>query len=345
MLSREVVWNALNDARQSQSLCIDEFRVVSGDEAVRWVTADAQFHRDATCDADRTLRMAVETTDRKRTEEKLRESEETPAGNTGSCIDVTERKMAEEALSGVIGRLIAVQEEERKRIAREIHDDYNQRLAMLAIDVEELAEQIGNSPADAGERLFEIWNGISELGADLHSLSHSLHSSTLESLGLIEGARAFCEEFAGQQRIQVDFAHENVPPDVPEEAALCLFRIVQESLRNVKRHSGADTAEVRLEASGEKLHLSVADRGMGFHVSQRSSRDGIGIRSMEERLRSLGGCLEIDSRPMEGTRIDAWLPLNGAAPRATSERRPQAVTRSENVESRRQVPTAPFDRR
>ena len=223
-------------------------------------------------------------------------------------------KMEEEARNGVIGRLIAVQEEERKRIAREIHDDYSQRLAMLAIDLEEFAEEIRNSPVDAGERLLEIWNGISELGADLHSLSHSLHSSTLESLGLIEGARAFCEEFAGQQKIQVDFAHENVPRDVPEDAALCLFRIVQESLRNVKRHSGADTAEVRLEASGENLHLSVADRGMGFRVNKRSARDGIGIRSMEERLRSLGGHLEIDSRPMEGTRIDAWLPLNGARP-------------------------------
>jgi PAS domain S-box-containing protein len=231
------------------------------------------------------------------------------AGYIGSCIDVTERKMAEEALASLSGRLIDAQEEERKRIAREIHDDYNQRLAVLAMDLEELAEQIGDSPAEAGQQFQRIWNQIGELGADLHSLSHSLHSSTLESLGLVAGAKAFCEEFSEQQEIQVEFAHENVPRGVPGDVALCFFRITQEGLRNIKRHSGANRAEVRLELLGEKLHLSVADGGRGFDVNKHSSHDGIGIRSMEERLRSLGGQLEISSRPLKGTRIDAWLPL------------------------------------
>jgi PAS domain S-box-containing protein len=231
------------------------------------------------------------------------------AGYIGSCIDVTERKIVEEALANLSGRLIDAQEEERKRIAREIHDDYNQRLAVLAMDLEELAEQIGDSPAEAGPRFRRIWNQIGELGSDLHSLSHRLHSSTLESLGLVAGAKAFCEEFAAQQEMQVDFAYQNVPRGVPGDVALCLFRITQEGLRNVKRHSGASKAKVRLEGSVEKLHLSIADQGRGFDVNEHSSRDGIGIRSMEERLRSLGGQLEISSRPMEGTRIDAWLPL------------------------------------
>jgi len=230
-------------------------------------------------------------------------------GYIGSCIDVTERKIAEEALASLSGRLIDAQEEERKRIAREIHDDYNQRLAMLAMEVEELADQVGDSPVEAGPIFHEIWNQIGELGSDLHSLSHRLHSSTLESLGLVAGMKAFCEEFAEQQEIQVDFAHENVPRGIPADAALCLFRVTQEGVRNIKRHSGACKAEVRLEASGKKLHLSIADRGRGFDVNKHSPRDGIGIRSMEERLRSLGGQLEISSRPMEGTRINAWLPL------------------------------------
>ena len=237
------------------------------------------------------------------------------AGYIGSCIDVTERKIAEEALASLSGRLIDAQEEERKRIAREIHDDYNQRLAMLAMEVEELAEQVGDSPVEAGPIFHQIWNQIGELGSDLHSLSHSLHSSTLESLGLVAGLKAFCEEFAGQQEIQVDFAHENVPRGIPADAALCLFRVTQEGLRNIKRHSGATKAEVRLEASGKKLHLSIADRGRGFDVNKHSPRDGIGIRSMEERLRSLGGQLEISSRPMEGTRINARLPLKVASQR------------------------------
>jgi PAS domain S-box-containing protein len=219
------------------------------------------------------------------------------AGYIGSCIDVTERKMAEEALSRLSGRLIDAQEEERKRIAREIHDDYNQRLAVLAMDLEDIAEKIGDPSVDVGERLHQVWNRVGELGSDLHSLSHRLHSSTLESLGLVAATKALCEEFAVQQEIEVCFAHKNVPRGIPGDAALCLFRITQEGLRNVKRHSGASKAEVRLEGSVENLHLSIADQGRGFDVNKHSPRDGIGIRSMEERLRSLGGQLEISSRP------------------------------------------------
>jgi PAS domain S-box-containing protein len=230
------------------------------------------------------------------------------AGYIGSCIDITESKMVEEAWASLSGRLINAQEEERKRIAREIHDDYTQQLAVLSVDLEGLAEEVGDFPAGAAQRFHKIWNQISELGSDLHSLSHRLHSSTLESLGLVAGVKAFCEEFANQKELQVDFIHGDVPRGIPAEVELCLFRIAQEALRNVKRHSGAKRAEVRLEVSGEDLHLSVVDRGRGFDVNKLSTRNGIGLRSMEERLRSLGGHLEIYSRPTEGTRIDAWLP-------------------------------------
>jgi signal transduction histidine kinase len=123
------------------------------------------------------------------------------AGYIGSCIDVTERKMAQEALAALSGRLIEAQDEERKRIAREIHDDYNQRVATLAIDLEELAENVGNSPGEGRQKVHELFNRVSELGADLCSLSHRLHSSTLESLGLVAGLKAFCEEFSDQQSI------------------------------------------------------------------------------------------------------------------------------------------------
>jgi PAS domain S-box-containing protein len=231
--------------------------------------------------------------------------------------DITERKEAEEALARLSGRLIEAQEKERKRIARELHDDYNQRLAMLAIDIEKLGEDVGDSSVEASQRLHELYNRVSELGADLHSLSHSLHSSTLESLGLVAGVKAFCQEFAEQQGIQVDFAHENVPRGIPGDAALCIFRIAQEGLRNIKRHSGANRAEVQLEWSGVKLHLSVSDRGRGFDPNKPSANSGIGIRSMEERLRLLGGQLEIHSRPLEGTTIDAWLPFKIASQRAS----------------------------
>lgn len=231
------------------------------------------------------------------------------AGYIGSCIDVTERKMAEEALASLSGRLIEAQEEECRRIAREIHDDYNQRLAVLANELEDLAQSIGDSVAEAGPRLHELWNSVSELGIDLHSLSHRLHSSTLETLGLVAGVRAFCEEFEDLQEIQVEFTHENVPRAIPADVSLCLFRIAQEGLRNVKRHSGASRAEIHLEFLNGKLHLSVSDSGKGFNPDKRSARDGIGIRSMEERVHFLGGQLEVHSRPMDGTRIDAWVPF------------------------------------
>jgi PAS domain S-box-containing protein len=231
----------------------------------------------------------------------------------GMVADVTERKLAEAALTSLSGHLIEAQEEERSRIARELHDDYNQRLAMMAIDLEKLAENIQDSSPGAAQQLYELFNRVSEVGADLHSLSHSLHSSTLESLGLVAGVKAFCQEFAAQQRIQVDFAHENVPRGIPGHAALCMFRIAQEALRNVKRHSRAVRAEIRLEWVGEELHLSVSDRGRGFDPNKPSPEAGIGIRSMEERLRPLGGRLEINSCPAEGTTIDAWLPLKVAS--------------------------------
>jgi PAS domain S-box-containing protein len=230
--------------------------------------------------------------------------------------DVTERKRAEEAVASLSGRLIEAQDEERKRIAREIHDDYNQRLAVLAIDLEELAESVGDSSGEGSQKVHELFNRISELGADLHSLSHRLHSSTLESLGLVAGLKAFCAEFSDQQGIQVDFASENVPRGIPGDLALCIFRIAQEALRNVKRHSGANRAEVRLEWSDNSLHLSVSDRGRGFDPNKFSPECGIGIRSMEERLRLLGGQLEIHARPMEGAKIHAWLPFKIASERA-----------------------------
>ena len=227
--------------------------------------------------------------------------------------DVTERKRAEEALASLSGRLIEAQDEERKRIAREIHDDYNQRVAMVALDLEQLADDVGDSSGETSQKFHELFDRVSELGADLHSLSHRLHSSTLESLGLLAGLEAFCKEFAEQQGMQVDFVHENIPRGVPADAALCMFRITQEALRNIKRHSGANRAAVRLEQRDGRLHLSVSDRGRGFNSNKPPAERGIGIHSMEERLRLLGGKLEIQSRPMEGTKIDAWLPLKMAS--------------------------------
>jgi len=222
---------------------------------------------------------------------------------------VEDRKLAGEQLTRLSRRLIEAQEEERKRIARDVHDDYSQRLALLAIDVENLAEKVGDSSQGTKQQLVNFYKRLSELGTDMHSLSHQLHSSTLENLGLVAGIRAFCREFAETEHVQVDFTHENVPRSIPGDVALCLFRIVQEGLRNVKRHSGTEKANVRIEWSGESLRLTLHDEGKGFDLGTPPVGGGIGIWSMQERLRLLGGRLQIRSHLMQGTRIDAWLPL------------------------------------
>jgi signal transduction histidine kinase len=210
--------------------------------------------------------------------------------------------------SELSGLLIDAQEIERGRLARELHDDFSQRVALMSLGLEMIAETIPRSPQEANRQVHLMMDSTIELGEDLHTLSHRLHSSTLESLGLATGVTALCKEFQAQQKVQVDFRCSNIPRDLDSNAALCIFRIVQEALRNVKKHSGTDRAEVNLEIAGRKIHLSVCDHGAGFDTSF-VRRQALGLKSMEERLRSLGGTLQVHSRPGEGTRIEAWIPL------------------------------------
>jgi PAS domain S-box-containing protein len=269
------------EARNNRSPYAAEFRVVRKDGDLRWISAKGKFYFTPNGEPERMLGMAT---------------------------DITERKLAEEALNSLSGRLIQAQEEERSRIAREIHDDYQQRLAMLSIDVEELGKYLNPDSSEGSDRLRELWDRLGELGSDLHSLSHQLHSSTLDSLGLVAALRSLCAEFSEYNAINVNFVEANVPRNIPTEVALCLFRITQEALQNVKKHSRADAAEVRVEGLEQKIHLSISDRGTGFDQGA-ARQSGIGIQSMEERARLVGGQFALHSRPGEGTRIDVWVPI------------------------------------
>ncbi len=217
------------------------------------------------------------------------------------------------------GMLINGQEDERARLASELHDDFSQRLAMLSLGLETAAEIVPESPAEANRQLHELMNSASELGADLHTLSHRLHSSTLERLGLTAGVAAFCKEFAAQRGIQVVFSHQDVPRSVSPDISLCLFRIVQEGLRNVQKHSGAAHAQVRIETMDDTLHLSISDDGTGFDVKDGVGRQGLGLWSMRERVRLVGGRFEIHSEIQKGTRIEVWAPLKKKFDVARSE--------------------------
>jgi signal transduction histidine kinase len=235
---------------------------------------------------------------------------------------VEERKQTEEALRDLSACLIHSHEEERNRLARELHDDFSQRLSVLALDLEKAAESTKHSLGDTGNKIHDLWNEACKIGADLHALSHQLHSSTLESLGLVPGISSFCNEFSEQQGIEVDFAHEDIPRTIAPDVALCLFRIVQEALRNVKKHSCCSTAQVRLENMNSAVHLRISDEGVGFNESEPSRHVGLGIRSMKERLRLVGGRFEIRARPLEGTQIDAWVPLKSTP----AQRNPEAAS-------------------
>jgi signal transduction histidine kinase len=224
----------------------------------------------------------------------------------GSYVRLKRRRDRQLALGGM---LIRAQERERSRIASEIHDDFSQRLAVMALELENAEEAIAASPGEAVRQVHNILNSASELGADLHTLSHRLHSSTLERLGLVPGVTALCKEFAVQQGIEVDLLTHDVPRSVHPDAALCLFRIVQEGLRNLKKHSGATKARVRLGRTGGKLYVSVSDEGIGFELHDLEEKAGLGIRSMEERASLMGGRFEIHSKPGKGTRIEASIPI------------------------------------
>ena len=226
-------------------------------------------------------------------------------------------KRAKNQQLGLSGMLITAQEKERSRLASEIHDDFSQRLALLAFGLENVEEAIGTSPDYAARQVHSLLNSASEIGADLHTLSHRLHSSTLEALGLVPGVNALCKEFAIQQGVEVDFLSEHVPRSVNPEVALCVFRIVQEGLRNSRKHGGAARAEVRLRMCSDKLFVSVRDEGIGFDIRELGKKEGLGIRSMKERVCLLGGRFEIHSEPGKGTRLEASVALQAKPTLAT----------------------------
>ena len=231
------------------------------------------------------------------------------AGYIGSCIDVTERKLAEEALSTVSRRLIEAHEEERLWVARELHDDVNQRLALIAVNLDVLKQELPQSAADAGDRLGEVREEIKELGIDVQALSHRLHSSKLKYLGLTSAATALCREFSERKHVQIDLHCDTIPRTVPEEITLCLFRVLQEALQNAKKHSGSEHYQVTIKYAANEIALIVSDSGIGFDPRLAMQARGLGITSMQERLKLVEGELSIEPGCPRGTVVRARVPI------------------------------------
>ena len=234
-------------------------------------------------------------------------------GAVVAFIDITERKVAEVALASVSRRLIEAQEQERTRIARELHDDIGQRLALLTIELEQLQQNSPDLPAEVRSRVGVLREQVSGVATDVQSLSHELHSSKLEYLGIATALRAFCEEFSDQQSVEVVFAHDEVPRTLPQGISLCLFRVLQEALHNAVKHSGARHFDVELRVTSNQIQLTVRDSGSGFDVAEAMKTHGLGLVSMAERLKLVDGQLSIDSQPQRGATICASIPLGKVA--------------------------------
>ena len=223
--------------------------------------------------------------------------------------DITRRKQMEEALSGMTRKLVEAQEQERTRVARELHDDIAQRLALLGIDLAQLQENHPDLPSEVLNRMHELRQRTEGISSDVQALSHELHSSGLEYLGAVAGMRSWCREFGGRKRMEIDFTSSGVPNCVPSEIGLCLFRVLQEALHNAAKHSGVKRIEVQLREKSGEIHLRVSDAGKGFDIKAARQGRGLGLTSMQERVRLVNGTIGIESKPMGGTTIHVRVPL------------------------------------
>jgi PAS domain S-box-containing protein len=229
------------------------------------------------------------------------------AGFISSAADITDQILAKEALEKVSGQLIEAQERERSRIARDLHDDICQRLALLSMELEQVNRN--GSSAATKRHVQEIQDRCSEIAGDVQALSHQLHSSKIDYLGVGAAIRGFCKEFAKQHGITIAFTEDRVPRHLAKHASLCLFRVAQEALHNAVKYSGVTQFTVELRALAKEVQLEVSDKGWGFDAEAAKFRAGLGLVSMQERVHLVHGRFAIESSPGKGTRVIATVPV------------------------------------
>jgi signal transduction histidine kinase len=225
--------------------------------------------------------------------------------------DITHARQTEDTLRDLSGRLITAQEEERSRVARELHDDLNQRMALLSVELEQVSQRLPASQSTLRLSINKVWERAQEISSEIHRVAYQLHPSKLDHLGLVAAVKSHCLELAAHHEIKIAFKEQGCTGLIPMDVTLCLFRIVQESFRNVIKHSGARDASVVLVGTPDFIHLSISDNGRGFNVDCLESKNGLGLISMRERLRLVGGVVSIQSTS-RGTKIEVSVPVAGS---------------------------------
>ena len=294
------IWDKhYHDARVEFKLWEIQFRIRKRDGKIRWIEHACQPVKN---DQGRFTGFRVSNRDitkRKHAEEALRAREE-------------DLRKSKEEFRTLAGRLLTAQEAERRLLAREMHDDLTQRLAVLSIEAGKLEQQLQSSRSPASAKLGEMRQQMVELSTDVHAISRQLHPSILDDLGLVDAIKSECNNFTQREGIVVNYKPVRVPARVPRDIALCIYRIIQEGLRNIAKHAQATEAHVSLIGKDDALHLSIKDTGIGFDPLQAKKKTSLGLASMEERVRLIQGDFSIQSQPGQGTEIKVRAPLSGA---------------------------------
>jgi PAS domain S-box-containing protein len=282
---REAVSKTIAKALGGEGGYETEYRVLLPDGRTRWIASRGSVEFDATGK---------------------------PVLMCGASLDITARKQAEEAAHHLSGRLIQAQEEQQMQLARDLHDDLSQTLALLSVELEMFGQSQPAQPEEIRERMRGFSAQVRRLSSEVHRLSHELHPAKLEQLGLVAALRGFCKEFAVAHEVAIEVSDRSVPRAVPGDTALCLYRITQEALHNVVKHSRATVARVELVREANELRLTIDDDGVGFDPKAMRPSGSLGLVSMSERARFIHGKLSIQSRVHKGTRIEARVPFGGA---------------------------------
>jgi len=280
---REKILTAANACTPENPTCRVRYRVVRPDGSVVWLEKNALAFFDA---KGKILRMI------------------------GMVADITERKLAEEAISGINRRLIEAQEAERARIARDLHDDIGQRLAMLSVTLDQTKRIAPGSDRGFADRIDELRKQVQDISTEVYALSHELHSSKLRHMDMVHAMRGFCMELSEQQNVDINFGHKDIPGSVPPEISICLFRVLQEALHNAVKHSKVRLFDVEARGTSDAILLTIRDTGLGFDAENAMKGPGLGLTSMQERLNLVNGQLSIQSQPSHGTSVHARVPFD-----------------------------------